>query len=375
MAEVQRFRSVFTPYGKEVSINAFNSGDKVQISFMGIGDGNGAEYTPEFGQEDLKREWVEIPINNISIDENNPFWLVTEGIIPENIGGNWIREVSIKDSTHRVIAVATVAATYKPVLEEGSATASVIRVVIAVNDTNVFELTVDPSVALVARDEFLRRVEEIERRIIPEAPIDGRIYGRRNGVWQRIVISNAFIDPRDGKNYRTVEMPNGKIWMAENLNYAGSDPLNPIGVYYGSGTTPGNAEPFAKAGRLYTYDEALTVAPPGWHLPSDEEWEELVTAIGGAAGGGTKLKATAGWNMNGAVSGNGTDDYQFTGLPGGYRYTDSTFSNVGNYGHWWSSTATGASNAYYRRLHYTNSDVYRSTYTKAASFSVRCLKD
>jgi len=160
MSEEQKFKSVFTPFGKEVAANAYNGGERVQIAYMGIGDGGGEEYTPEFGQEDLRREWLEISVNNVSADDNNPFWLVTEGIIPENIGGNWIREVSIKDTEHRVIALASVASTYKPTLQEGSTSASIIRIVLAVNDSSVFELTIDTSIALVTRDEFTRHVEK-----------------------------------------------------------------------------------------------------------------------------------------------------------------------------------------------------------------------
>jgi uncharacterized protein (TIGR02145 family) len=72
----------------------------------------------------------------------------------------------------------------------------------------------------------------------------------------------------------------------------------------------------------------------GWRLPSTQEWEILVTTAGGSSVAGKKLKATSGWNYNG----NGTDDYNFSALPGGYRFIDGSFRNVGSYGYWWTVT-------------------------------------
>ena len=48
--------------------------------------------------------------------------------------------------------------------------------------------------------------------------------------------------------------------------------------------------------------------------------------------------------------GNGTDDFGFSALPGGYRrYYDGAFDNAGYYGYWWSSSPSGGS-AWYRYL-------------------------
>jgi uncharacterized protein (TIGR02145 family) len=64
----------------------------------------------------------------------------------------------------------------------------------------------------------------------------------------------------------------------------------------------------------YTRDAALRISNtiPGWHLPSQSEWETLISYIGLNAG--AKLKSTYGWFYHG----NGTDDYGFTVLPTGW---------------------------------------------------------
>jgi uncharacterized protein (TIGR02145 family) len=157
-------------------------------------------------------------------------------------------------------------------------------------------------------------------------------------------------------------MPDGKIWMAENLNWNGA------GVYYGNGTTPGNKEPFAKAGRLYTYEEAIAAAPPGWHLPTLDEWETLANAVGGSSTAGTKLKSKSGWNGKS----NGTDNFGFSALPGGY--CNSAFRNIGSNGYWWSATENNIKNANFCYMN-SSAAILRRSGTKSHFYSVRCVQD
>jgi len=163
-----------------------------------------------------------------------------------------------------------------------------------------------------------------------------------------------------GKTYRTVQI-GSQTWMAENLNYEAS----------GSKCYNNNSANCEKYGRLYNWETALTVCPSGWHLPSDAEWTALENAVGGSSNAGTKLKATSGWSSNG----NGTDNYGFSALPGGYGDSDGSFSNVEYYGRWWSSTEGSSDYAYYRIMDYDYSGVYRGYSGKSDLFSVRCLQD
>jgi uncharacterized protein (TIGR02145 family) len=101
----------------------------------------------------------------------------------------------------------------------------------------------------------------------------------------------------------------------------------------------------------------------------------LETAVGGSSTAGTKLKATSGWNNAIGVSGNGTNDYEFSALPGGYGSPGGSFNDRGNDGYWWSAMEEGASTAYYRSMNYNNSFVNRNYRSKSTLFSVRCLQD
>jgi len=174
-----------------------------------------------------------------------------------------------------------------------------------------------------------------------------------------------------GQTYRTVEIGT-QTWMAENLNYNAS----------GSKCYLNEASFCDQYGRLYNWTTAMAnsassaanpsgvqgICPTGWHLPSDAEWDALMTAVGGSSTAGTKLKATSGWYDNG----NGTDIYGFSALPGG---SYGGFYNAGDYGFWWSSTEGDASGAYGRYMGYLDADVGRNYGVKASLLSVRCVQD
>jgi uncharacterized protein (TIGR02145 family) len=111
-------------------------------------------------------------------------------------------------------------------------------------------------------------------------------------------------------------------------------------------------------------------------LPSATEWDELARAVGGNPGAGRKLKSTSGWNNNDdGTSGNGTNDYGFSALPGGYRYTGGSFNDAGGNGYWWTATAYGSGNAYSRLMYYGIDDVFEYNHAVGIGLSVRCVGD
>jgi len=181
----------------------------------------------------------------------------------------------------------------------------------------------------------------------------------------------------NGKTYKTVKIGD-QVWMAENLNYDAEG-----SKCYGN--DPANCK---KYGRLYDWKTAATVCPSGWHLPSNAEWDVLMKFVDPScsssvcANAGTKLKATSGWNDYDGSSGNGTDDYGFSALPGGNGNGSSVgyFFHAGSNGYWWSASEHDSNYAYYLRIYYYRkvnlfSSYLSSHYDNSALLSVRCLQD
>ena len=118
------------------------------------------------------------------------------------------------------------------------------------------------------------------------------------------------------------------------------------------------------------------VCPEGWHLPSRDEWDTLLTAVGGEAKAGKMLKSTEGWNdKNDGTSGNGTDAYSFSALPAGDRDYGGNFGSEGNYAGFWSSTELDSFSAYNVDLDYRDDNAFLISSYKYYGYSVRCLRD
>lgn len=186
--------------------------------------------------------------------------------------------------------------------------------------------------------------------------------------------SSTFTDSRDGNVYKYVKIHN-QVWMAENLRYlpsiVGPDTDSKTTPYYYVYGYDGTSVTAAKAtanyttyGVLYNYTAACNSCPAGWHLPSDAEWKELIDNLGGESFAGGKLKEPGTTNETG-----------FTALPGGYRYKDGAFYNIGLDGYWWSATESGATSVWTRGMDVIFNNVYRNSLNKELGFSVRCVRD
>lgn len=125
-----------------------------------------------------------------------------------------------------------------------------------------------------------------------------------------------------------------------------------------------------------TNEGAQGICPPGWHIPTDNEWTELITFLGGVSVAGGKMKeaGTAHWASPNAGA---TNSSGFTGFPSGNRSGIGFFYNLTNYADIWSSSQNqnDTNAAWTRGLNYNTEEAYRSDYAKIAGFSVRCLQD
>ncbi len=98
----------------------------------------------------------------LTIDPVNTNQIIAEQVIPEDVGGWWIREIGLFDKDGDMIAVANCAETYKPQLQEGSGRVQVIRVILIVSSTEAVTLKIDPSVVLATRKYVDDKVIEVK---------------------------------------------------------------------------------------------------------------------------------------------------------------------------------------------------------------------
>ncbi|EOV7510910.1 phage tail protein [Escherichia coli] len=146
-----KYYAVLTNVGAAKLANATALGVQVEITQMAVGDGNGALPTPNQAQTALVHELRRAPLNTLSIDPNNANQIIAEQVIPEDVGGWWIREIGLFDKDGDMIAVANCAETYKPQLQEGSGRVQVVRMILIVSSTAAVTLKIDPSVVLATR--------------------------------------------------------------------------------------------------------------------------------------------------------------------------------------------------------------------------------
>jgi len=179
--------------------------------------------------------------------------------------------------------------------------------------------------------------------------------------------TTTFIDDRDGTTYKKVVMPNGKTWMAENLNFEadGSKCLEKEYVFTCK-------EYFKEYGRLYSWDAAQKSCPSGWRLPSNDDWDNLINSVGSNAG--VKLKSTYGWWDDNI----GRDDFKFSALPGAgiiFIYSEPFIEQVGFVGMWWTNTeenVNGENRILYKEIR-GRVVASESTRKNHSALSVRCI--
>jgi uncharacterized protein (TIGR02145 family) len=202
----------------------------------------------------------------------------------------------------------------------------------------------------------------------------------------------------EGQVYNTIQIFS-QCWLKENLNVGIKVPSNQNMLnnsiiekycYFN------NEDSCTKYGGLYQWDEIMQydttqgvqgICPPGWHVPTDEEWKVLEGAVDSQYGIGdpewdrvnprgldahTNLKTTNGWWYSGV---NGTNLFGFSCLPGGYVYYGGIFTEVGISAYLWTSKEYSDLSAWGRCISSGFSGIFRSHDGKLAGYNVRCLRD
>jgi uncharacterized protein (TIGR02145 family) len=205
----------------------------------------------------------------------------------------------------------------------------------------------------------------------------------------------------DGNFYKTIKIGN-QVWMAENLkttHYADGTALingNDELVITSTNSTKfmfdydKNSANTAVYGKLYSGAALMNgaassssnpsgvqgVCPTDWHVPSDAEWIELISFLGGVSVAGGKMKETGNthWKPTNSTA---TNESGFNALPGGWRAGLSPyFRRITKNGHFWSATtSTPDGIIHYYTLNESDGSITPSSTTAFAGFSVRCVQN
>lgn len=193
-----------------------------------------------------------------------------------------------------------------------------------------------------------------------------------------------------------------QIWSSKNLDvarYRNGDPIPQVKdsaqwvnlttgawCWYNNDSAT-YASTYGKLYNWYAVNDPRGLAPLGWRIPTDSDWNKLTKFVDPAAdtlicftcisyfgGGPLKEAGTSHWLSpnTGATNSSG-----FTGLPGGNRYRGS-FIELGLFGFWWSDGGPDNSFIWIRQLRWGQSDFIR-TYlgesSKNIGYSVRVVRD
>ena len=195
----------------------------------------------------------------------------------------------------------------------------------------------------------------------------------------------------DGNTYQTVKIGD-QWWMTENLkvtHYRDGTAIPhviydtdwywlSVGAYciydYGSYWAPNNDITYGRLYNWYAVNGSRYIAPTGWHVPSNTDWQSLIDYLGvyNSAGGKLKEAGISHWNSPNTGA---TNESGFSVLPGGYRDIYGNYNDMGYHAYFWSSTESSSSSAYIRSLDYNNSGIFNPSGDKNCGFSIRCIKD
>lgn len=172
-------------------------------------------------------------------------------------------------------------------------------------------------------------------------------------------MDTIFTDPRDGKTYKTIRL-SGKTWLAENLNFEckkSSWISRKCCWFYEDNLIYGG-----KYGRLYNWQSAKRIAPPGWRLPDKSEYELLLKHSGN-----DETEAYHDIVINGRSG--------FDALAGGYRRSKPYYYGCESSAYFWTASEYDKNRAWSLQIIGTSKKVFLDIEEKRTGMSIRLIKD
>ena len=149
-----QYFTVLTNYGTQAFAKALATNQPLRLSSFAVGDGNGQAVTPTADRTALVKETHRANVSAVSLDPRNNKQIIIELTIPEDVGGFYIREMGVFDSTNKLVAYANTPESFKPMLESGSGKVQVLRMILKVSNSQAVTLSIDNSVIFVTRQQL-----------------------------------------------------------------------------------------------------------------------------------------------------------------------------------------------------------------------------
>ncbi len=149
-----------------------------------------------------------------------------------------------------------------------------------------------------------------------------------------------------------------------------SEERTPAWCYYDIDSE--NGKTYGKLYNWYAVNDPRKLAPKGWHIPNEAEWNLLADFLGGKKIVSTKLKSSSGWTDEKGKATNGTNESGFNALPAGNRSYFGEFFDKGKVASWWGADEVSSESSWAREL---NNNLKKVYYFKHTMVSVRCIKD
>ncbi|UZJ42360.1 fibrobacter succinogenes major paralogous domain-containing protein [Prosthecochloris sp. SCSIO W1101] len=178
-----------------------------------------------------------------------------------------------------------------------------------------------------------------------------------------------------------------QVWMDSNLQvtcYRNGDPIPQVenphkwrnstkGAMCQYEGEKGYSKNFGYLYNGHAVNDPRGLAPEGWRIPEDSDWQKLIDFLGGndRAGGAMKHEGVKYWKRpnSGATNSNG-----FSALPAGFRSLYGDFRHLGLYSYFWSSTSFNNNCTSIKVLGYFDSKVIHTGGPAESGYSVRCIK-
>lgn len=199
-------------------------------------------------------------------------------------------------------------------------------------------------------------------------------------------VGGETVTDADNNVYHTVTI-GSQVWTVENLrttSYNDGSPVTMVsdnaawtGLTTGAYCWYNNDEASFKGtyGALYNWYAVNSgkLAPAGWHVPTQGDWQILIAFLGGdsVAGGRMKASGSSLWNSPNTGADNSSG---FSAVPSGSHYMNGSYYLLGKYGWYWSSTESNADEAWHVYMQYNSGAITGKAGSKKDGFSVRLIK-